>query len=116
MLYQSEPEHMKDGKYLTGKAKEALIVVVIGLFFLFIFTSGSPQSVIGWQKTPGAFFEKRNYSTKLYAYVTKKGSSRSYRVPADISKGCFGDNGDGGCEPQTYELSNFYWQNGGYAS
>jgi len=109
------PDHFKDGKYLTRKAKEALIIVLIILFFAQMIGGGF-QHIFGWQKIPGSFFEKNSYDTKLYVYVTKHDhSSRSYKLAADISKGCF-DTGGESCTPRLYRLSTFYWENGGYAS
>jgi hypothetical protein len=113
---EPEQEKFKDGKYLTRRAKEVLSGCVVVFVLIFIFSGGNPQSIIGWQKTPGRFFEKRFYQGKYYVYVSKnKSNTKQYKLPADIDRHIHCDP-DNDCGSLSYYLSQFYWPNGGYAS
>lgn len=102
----------EDGKYLTRKAKELLVIPVFLLIVLFIATGGMPLSVIGWQKTPGAMFEKRFYHGKYKVIVSdNQSSTKEYKLIAVIDRHIHCDPGDE-CGSLAYWVSTIYALNG----
>lgn len=118
MYSDHDDQKFKDGKYLTKQAKKVLTYTVVVLGFFAVVSGGSPQHIIGWQKTPGSFFEKISYDAKLYVFVnTDKNSTKNYKLPAEISKyaECDDSGEEASCSSPSYHLLSFTWPNGGYA-
>jgi hypothetical protein len=104
---------------LTARGKEIVVGALLIIGIITLFSGGAPWHLIGWQKTPGSFFEKRSYKAKLYVFVNENSkSSKNYKLPAEISRhpGCYEEyEDDGGCVSLNYFLTEFTWPDGGYA-
>jgi hypothetical protein len=56
--------------------------------------------------SPGSFFERNSYSTKVYVLASPENNgTKSYSIPADITKD---ENG--------YSVNKIYWPNAGYST
>lgn len=85
-MHNDESEKYKDGRYLTARGKEILAGAAILICMLFVL--GVPQNTIWRSKTPGSFFERAQYSTKLYVLAyEKEASTKSLKLEANVSRG-----------------------------
>ncbi|HVC35841.1 MAG TPA: hypothetical protein VNE40_00115 [Candidatus Dormibacteraeota bacterium] len=74
----------------------AILILIAGFYFI-KYNFGVKQ--------PGAFFEKADYTVKVYIFAKPDpNSSKSYYIPADVMR----SSGDSG-----YTIETMYWPEGG---
>jgi hypothetical protein len=74
-----------------------LVIGIIALVLFFIFS----KQYFGL-KHPGSFYERTEYSAKVFVLVFPSDGTKNYYIPADI------DRTEG-----AYDLTAIYWPNGG---